>query len=229
MTSATDDDSSASARLLSASDAVAARLREVRKGRGWTANELAERCSRAGLPISKSVLANIESGRPGDDGRRRRDITVDELLALALVLDVAPIYLMAPTQDQAKPTAIAVTPEVSIEDPDQLLLWLRGDQPLPATDSRRYFTAALEHMPMLDSARVMNELRSAVLQDRTSELLDQFRASKELIAAQAQAELNDVTARVAAAVDAGADSQEVLRILQAAGARFKADGQAAES
>lgn len=124
---------------------------------------------------------------------------------------------------------VAVTPEVSIEDPDQLLLWLRGDRPLPTTDSRRYFTAALEHMPMLDSTRVMNELRSAVLQDRTSELLDQFQASKELIAAQAQAELNDVTARVAAAADAGADSHEVLRLLQAAGTRFKADDQAAES
>ena len=228
MTSPLDERNSASTNLLSVSDAVAARLREVRKSRGWTANELADRCSRAGLPISKSVLANIESGRPGDDGRRRRDITVDELLALALVLDIAPIYLMGLPQDKAAPTAVAVTPEISIEDPDRLLLWLRGDQPLPATDSRRYFTAALEHMPMLDSARVMDELRSVVLQDRTRELLDQFEASKEQIATRARAELNDVTARVTAAVEAGADPQEVLRILQAAGTKFMADREVPE-
>jgi transcriptional regulator with XRE-family HTH domain len=214
--------------LLSASDAVAAQLREARKSRGWTGSEMADRCSRAGLPISKSVLANIESGRPGDDGRRRRDITVDELLALALVLDIAPIYLMGLPRDTEESVAVAVAPEVSISDPDQLLLWLRGDQPLPTTDSRRYFTTALEHMPMLDSARVMNELRSAVLQDRTTELLDQLQASKELIARHARAQFNDVTAQVAAAVEAGANADEALRVLRAAGTGFMTDDQPTE-
>ena len=39
---------------------------------------MAERCG-----LSESMIENIESGRPGDDGSRRREVTIDELMAIA--------------------------------------------------------------------------------------------------------------------------------------------------
>lgn len=42
-----------------------------------------------GVPFDKTVVANLETGR-------RRFVTVQELLALAYVLDVAPVNLLVP-------------------------------------------------------------------------------------------------------------------------------------
>jgi transcriptional regulator with XRE-family HTH domain len=77
------------------SDVVARRVREVRKQRGWTAERLAAECARVGAPhLTASVIANIESGRRDQQGRRRRDVTVDELLHLAGALDVDLSHLL---------------------------------------------------------------------------------------------------------------------------------------
>jgi transcriptional regulator with XRE-family HTH domain len=71
------------------SDVVARRVREVRKRLGWSAERLAAECVQVGAPhLTASVLANIESGRRDQQGRRRRDVTVDELLQLAAALRV---------------------------------------------------------------------------------------------------------------------------------------------
>jgi transcriptional regulator with XRE-family HTH domain len=67
-----------------ASDTVAAKIRDLRELLGWSRREMAERCG-----LSESVVENIESGRPGDDGNRRRDVTIDELLIIARALDVS--------------------------------------------------------------------------------------------------------------------------------------------
>lgn len=76
------------------SDAVAAAIRETRKQRGWSVAELAERCDEIGAgPITANVIENIESGRR-KDGKRTRDITVDELVAIAQALGVHPAALM---------------------------------------------------------------------------------------------------------------------------------------
>jgi transcriptional regulator with XRE-family HTH domain len=76
-------------RVDSPSDAVVWQLKDLRKKRGWSAAQLAEECAKAGFPqLTESVIANIESGRPDDQGRRRRAVTVDELWAFARTLDV---------------------------------------------------------------------------------------------------------------------------------------------
>lgn len=84
-----------------ASDVIGPRIRDLRQRRGLTRDELAKKCVDLGADISAAVLVNIETGRPDKTtGKRRRDITVDELLILALALDVPPARLLIPF-DQA--------------------------------------------------------------------------------------------------------------------------------
>jgi hypothetical protein len=46
--------------------------------------------------MTASVIANIETGRRDAAGRRRRDVTADELLILAWVLGIPPDFLWLP-------------------------------------------------------------------------------------------------------------------------------------
>jgi hypothetical protein len=69
----------------------------LRKRRFQGRTKFAERCAEiGGPPLSLASLTNIESGRPGADGERRRDITVDELFVLAEALGVSPLSLLFP-------------------------------------------------------------------------------------------------------------------------------------
>jgi len=72
------------------SDVVASRVQQLRERRGWSARQLAEACAATGNPqLTESVVANIESGRRDKQGRRRRGVSVDELVAFAQALDVS--------------------------------------------------------------------------------------------------------------------------------------------
>jgi transcriptional regulator with XRE-family HTH domain len=116
-------------------DVVRARVKELRGRNGWSGAELGERLSALGVPWNRSVVANFESGR-------RPAVSVQELLALALVLDVAPINLLVPLYSEP----YRVTPEGT--DPQNSVdvwSWLRGEQPLPgasAAGTRLYFAEA---------------------------------------------------------------------------------------
>jgi transcriptional regulator with XRE-family HTH domain len=86
------------------SDVVASRVQQFRKRRGWSGRRLAEACAATGNPqITESVVANIESGRRDEHGRRRRDVTVDELVAFARALDVSVALLLWSSTTQAHP------------------------------------------------------------------------------------------------------------------------------
>jgi transcriptional regulator with XRE-family HTH domain len=77
------------------SDTVARRVKHLRRRKGWSARRLAEACAATGSPqLSESVIANIESGRRDEYGRRRRDVTVDEAVGFARALDVPLIHLL---------------------------------------------------------------------------------------------------------------------------------------
>jgi transcriptional regulator with XRE-family HTH domain len=95
---------------------VATRVRQYRTERGWSARVLAEKCQEAGLKWERDVVANLESGR-------RTTVTLDELLILALVLNVPPILLMTPlgTQDEQQ-----VTPQVRAA-PWDVYRWFMGE------------------------------------------------------------------------------------------------------
>ncbi|MFG6193372.1 helix-turn-helix domain-containing protein [Nonomuraea sp. JJY05] len=68
---------------------VAGEVRRHRQRRGLSAQQLADACAEAGLPIGRSVLANFENGR-------RPTISLAELLVLARALRVPPILLVLP-------------------------------------------------------------------------------------------------------------------------------------
>src|ERR1039458_8444708 len=81
------------------SDLVASCVRELRLRNGWTARYFAERCAGTGEPgITANVIANIETGRRGDDGQRRREVTIEEIMVFAKALDV-PLSMILPMED----------------------------------------------------------------------------------------------------------------------------------
>lgn len=126
---------------LTPSRQVARRMREVRNDRGWTAERLAEAMRKVGIPWERAVVTKLETGR-------RAIVSVDEVLALAYVLDVAPVHMLTPTWSspgmagEGEPTDDAeyrVTGTVSAPV-HRVRAWIRGARPLPGTDPRRYLT-----------------------------------------------------------------------------------------
>lgn len=62
-----------------------------------TRDDLAAACAKRGYPLTSATIANIETGRRDPaDRRRRREVSVDELVMLADVLNVAPVLLVFP-------------------------------------------------------------------------------------------------------------------------------------
>lgn len=112
------------------SEVVAQRLRQLRRSRGWSAQRLAEECDRLGAPhLSASVIANIETGRKDTAGKRRRDVTVEELLIFSYALNAPTVALLVPfTSEQMQ-----ITPNVTAT-PDAALGWLLGEAPLVLPD-----------------------------------------------------------------------------------------------
>jgi transcriptional regulator with XRE-family HTH domain len=121
---------------MTVSDITAARVREVRKRRGWQPADLAARCAELGAPhLTENVIENIES-RSARASKRPRAVTVDELLALAGALNVAPVHLLVPPDDTD--AAYSVTATVTEQAAD-VRGWIRGEQPLGAADPRPYY------------------------------------------------------------------------------------------
>lgn len=81
-----------------------------------------------GIPWDRYIVANLETGR-------RRTISIEELLALAYVLSVAPVHLLVPPTGSAP---LRHVPTMVI-DPDQARRWIRGFGALD-TDERIFFT-----------------------------------------------------------------------------------------
>jgi transcriptional regulator with XRE-family HTH domain len=84
----------------SVSDAVAAKVRALRRARDWQIADLASRSS-----LSENVIENIEHGRRRN-GRRTRQVSVDELFELARALDVGVTDLLPGLQQGERLTAL---------------------------------------------------------------------------------------------------------------------------
>lgn len=141
----------------SPSDVVADRVRKYRAQRGWSAQRLAQACAEAGAPeLTAAVIANIESGRPAPrTGRRRREVSIDELLALAYALAVPPVLLFVPLGDEDE---VALTPTVTVH-PHLALQWVQGEEP-PVTSQRRA-TRVREWREVVEPLALYRELRAA--------------------------------------------------------------------
>lgn len=116
------------------SDQIAQTIRNLMEDRGWSVAELARRCGEAGLHrLTAQVLYKLLSQRDAP-GRVPRPITIDELLLLAYVLDVAPVHLIAGLDDDAP---LPVSPDWTVSAAGARL-WIRGLAPVAGGDKKRY-------------------------------------------------------------------------------------------
>ncbi|WP_149180892.1 hypothetical protein [Streptomyces sp. TRM49041] len=108
-----------------AGDVLAAQIRRHRERLGMNRHELAAECARLGRPdITYAVIVSIETGRSGTEGKRRRPVTVDELLVFGLALATPPLLLLLPLgSGQAVPTVPAADPR----DPHTVWQWMTGE------------------------------------------------------------------------------------------------------
>lgn len=110
--------------VLSINEVIAARVREYRQRRGWSVRQLAEECAKHGAPqLTAASLGNIERGQDEGAKRKRREVTVAELVILGYVFDIPPVLLMFPIGMDA---SVSVLPDV-VTNPISGLLWASGN------------------------------------------------------------------------------------------------------
>jgi transcriptional regulator with XRE-family HTH domain len=117
---------------VSPTDLLARRVKESRRRLDLTAAELAERMTAAGFAWDRFTVQNLEN-------RRRKTVSLDEVLALACVLQVAPVHLLLPLDDED--AQVSVTDERSAPA-WQVREWIIGRRP-PLQwkqDDRLYFS-----------------------------------------------------------------------------------------
>jgi hypothetical protein len=146
-------------------------------------------------------LANIET--------RRRDVSVDELLVLALALDVAPIHLLAP--DGA--IRLAITPTVSVVATDELRRWLRGEQAHPQSQARLYYEYALQYQPPTDGDATLSQYARTVLQDAAQRLATQYESEANDFVTNVRGQVRDLLDDLQHALRDGVKSDELLRAI----------------
>ena len=110
-------------------ETIARRVREARGRKGMTAQDLAEDLKGRGLEWDRQTVTKLETGR-------RQNVSVVELLALARALDVAPVHLLVPLDDEQP---FQVTP-AEVLPAHRVRPWIRGIVPLPGSDSRIFHT-----------------------------------------------------------------------------------------
>lgn len=188
---------------LTARDVAGHRIAELRRRRSLTAEQLAERCRELGAAhISRAFVANIES--------RRRGLSVDDLLVLALGLDVAPIELLA--LDPDSPEALAVTTTVRVADAELLSGWLVGQAALPESNARLYYATALERLEA-PSGVTMSAYAKAVVQERTAQIAARYELEATELLRRTREQALELIDDVFAAVTSGASTEDLLRRL----------------
>ena len=101
--------------------------------------------AREGIKWNRSIVANLEGGRRGS-------VSVEELLTLAYVLDVAPTHLLVPLEEGI---CYHFTPE-RFAPTGVVREWVRGRQPLASANARLFFSEVPDkewNPPTLDTAR----------------------------------------------------------------------------
>lgn len=120
------------------SDVAAEQITRRRKELGWNRERLAKECEQLGMPsLTASSLTNIESGRR-QDGVRRRQVTVDELVVLAWALRIQVPLLLAP---YGQVETAELLPDVVVPTWASAH-WVAGDDPDSWSDAEQLRTLA---------------------------------------------------------------------------------------
>jgi transcriptional regulator with XRE-family HTH domain len=118
------------------------RVREARDGRGWTQQQLADRMTERGYPIDRTMVLRVEKGR--------KHVSLREVFAFAVALDVDPLHLIIPLEDDAP---VAITERVTLPAVTARK-WIRGELLVP------FVSGDLRQLPR-------SELRALVWQEVT--------------------------------------------------------------
>ena len=120
---------------------IAERVKTLRKQARLSGPALAAAMKERGFAWNRTTVAKLETGH-------RESVSVAELLALAVILGVPPVWLLA---DPKAGTPVPIAEGIEV-DPWTALMWLTGSQPLAGPDSEsRHATAylALSHLNTL--------------------------------------------------------------------------------
>jgi len=151
---------------------TAVNVRELRKQRGLGLAEVAALMADLGRPLSLNGLSRVERGQ--------RRIDVDDLVALALVLDVSPVRLLL-TPD-ASDDRISLTPKVSVPKRDAWQ-WASGEHQLGLTEEQEEVDTSRRGSDVDDALRraeeFSNENRPHVEADDWT--LKQYRAHESVL------------------------------------------------
>lgn len=106
---------------------IAERVRDLRGRAGMNQEDLAAAMRDRGMSWKRATVVNLEKRAASSRGAAggRDSISVQELLALALALDVPPAALVVNPESDAVPLAGGVSP-----GPWAALLWLVGREPI---------------------------------------------------------------------------------------------------
>jgi transcriptional regulator with XRE-family HTH domain len=128
------------------SEIIANQVRKRRRQLDLNRQQLAEKCASIGAPqITTAALTNIETGRPDKDGKRRREVSVEELLALAHALNMNPVDLMVPA-DLGDDEPYQVTEQVNTTVATARD-WISGTAFLVPPETPMEFAVAIQSMP----------------------------------------------------------------------------------
>ncbi|MFJ3617689.1 helix-turn-helix domain-containing protein [Streptomyces iakyrus] len=104
---------------------VAANVKRLRESRGLTLRALSAALKERGRPLSADAINKIENG-DGNEPRGIRRVDVDDLMALAVALDVSPLALLLP-HDARETTEITAAGQVAGRE---AWTWGRAFEPL---------------------------------------------------------------------------------------------------
>jgi transcriptional regulator with XRE-family HTH domain len=112
------------------SEVFRSRLREVRRAKGWTQQELAGALSSQGVGITAFAIARLESGKRG--------ISLDEAVAIAAVLGPSLLHMIVPLEERGR---VHLAPQMSAKVIDARA-WIRGQRPLQQADEQLFYFQA---------------------------------------------------------------------------------------
>jgi transcriptional regulator with XRE-family HTH domain len=98
---------------------VAEAVKALRLARGMTQTDLARAMTHAGRKAIKTSINKIESSE--------RRVDADDLMALAVALDVSPLRLLLPVEAPSKQAQVTETARARVRE---VWAWARGERPL---------------------------------------------------------------------------------------------------
>lgn len=112
-------------------ETIARRMRELRRKRGLTAQQLGEAMAELGIPWDRNVVSALETGR-------RSSVSVIELLGLGYILGVSPVALVIPMDDEEPYRVLPARTEPAGTARE----WFTGATPLPGMNEVTFWADA---------------------------------------------------------------------------------------